>query len=74
MTVMSEDNTVDEVLVENETAAVYAMANVTSSNGALSGGKKHFADEYGIDYSDLDATLFTKGFGPAENVVAVKHE
>lgn len=70
---MSESNIVEDTLVENERAAVYVMGAVTSSNGAISGAKTHFADEYNVAYSDLDATLFTKGYGPAENVAAVKN-
>lgn len=67
------ENEVGEVLVENDTAAIYAMENTTSSSGAISGAKSHFADEHDVAYGDLDATLFTKGFGPAEQVAAVKH-
>lgn len=71
---MSDENVVGEVLVEGTTSAVYAMENTTSSNGAISGAKSHFANEYDVDYSDVDATLFTKGYGPAEQVAAVKHD
>lgn len=70
---MSQNNIVETVLVENEQAAVYVMGAVTSSNGAVSGAKSHFADEHDVAYSDLDATLFTKGYGPADNVAAVKN-
>jgi hypothetical protein len=71
---MSEQNIVGEVLVENERAAIYGMDNTSSSMGAISGAKSHFADEFDVDYDDLDATLFTKSFGPAEQVAAVKHD
>jgi hypothetical protein len=70
---MSE-NTVAEVIVVNDDGAIYAMENVTSSNGALSGAKKYFADEHDVSYGKIDGTLFTKGYGPAEKVAAVKHE
>jgi len=70
---MSE-NVFGEVLVENDDAAIYAMENTSSSNGAISGAKRHFADEHGVEYGEVDATLFTKGYGPAEQVAAVKHE
>lgn len=70
---MSE-NAVAEVIVENDGGAIYAMDNVTSSNGALSGAKKHFADEHGVPYSEVDGTLFTKAYGPADKVAAVKYE
>lgn len=65
-------NDVGEVLVENDTAAIYAMEDTSSSNGALSGAKSHFADEYGYEFGDVSATLFTKGYGRAEQVAAVK--
>jgi hypothetical protein len=68
------ENVVGEVLVEGDRAAVYAMKNTTSSNGAISGAKSHFAEEHGVEYGDVDGTLFTKGFGPAEQVAAVKIE
>lgn len=72
---MSEnENTVDEVLTANEHAAVYAMTNVTSSNGALAGAKSYFVHERDIDYHDADATLFTKSYGSADNVAAVKYD
>jgi len=67
------ENAVGEVLTESDTAAVYVMENTTSSNGAISGAKSHFADEHDVDYADVDGTLFTKGYGPAEQVAAVKH-
>jgi len=69
-----EENVVGDVLVENESAAIYAMENTSSSNGAISGAKHHFAEEHDVEYGDVDATLFTKGYGPAEQVAAVKHE
>jgi len=68
---MSE-NVVADVLTESETAAIYSMDNVTSSTGALAGAKSHFADEHGYEYDDVDGTLFTKGYGRAEEVAAVK--
>ncbi|AGF91233.1 hypothetical protein HAPG_00047 [Halorubrum phage GNf2] len=71
---MTKENYVNEVLAESETAAVYAMGNTTSSTGAVSGAKKHFADKNGYNFDDVDGTLFTKGYGPAEHIAAVKHE
>jgi hypothetical protein len=71
---MTDENVVGEVLVENDDAAIYAMENTTSSNGAISGAKQHFAEKHDVEYGDVDATLFTKGYGPAEQVAAVKHE
>jgi hypothetical protein len=68
------ENTVAETIVANENGAIYAMENVTSSNGALSGAKQHFADAHDIPYGEIDGTLFTKGYGPAEKVAAVKHD
>lgn len=71
---MSNENIVGEVLAENESAAVYVMENTTSSNGAISGAKSHFADKHGVEYGEVDGTLFTKGYGPADQVAAVKYE
>lgn len=70
---MSE-NTVAEVLTEDSNAAIYVMENVTSSNGALAGAKSYFAHGHDVGYDDVDGTLFTKGYGSADNVAAVKHE
>jgi len=70
---MSEENVVDEVLASSDKAAVYAMKNTTSSSGALAAAKSRFAEVNGLDYAEVDGTLFTKGFGPAEKIAAVKH-
>jgi hypothetical protein len=69
-----EENVVEAVLAENEDAAVYVMGNVTSSNGAISGAKSHFAETFDVPYSEVDGTLFTKGYGRADKVAAIKHE